>query len=477
MVVPPPEIEYGYELHPKQAQAMQLLGLDDDEPNPDPVEEMLYGGQAGPGKSHLLRCVALSLALRWPGCRVGLFRRKRTELFDTHLDKCHQEWPSRLVSYRGEPEHEFRFANGSVVQLRFCDHEEDVYRYQSVEFDGGILVDEATQFSARMYTLLRSRVRATINHWPGWHRVILAAANPNGIGHTYFKQNFVTAGQDGVPFFATDVPQGMQSWKRVFLRARLSDNPSIDYDSYMSQLQSIADPEMRRAMAEGDWDLFVGQLFSTFRQTIHVATPIEVPDEWPKFYSLDYGYSDPLCVLWHAKVPPGISLPVERPDMRVSERSRILTYRELWKSELVPQLQAMRIKQMSGGRKLGPCWASPDMWSRESSGVSISSEYQAAGFPLLRANNDRLAGVARIHRALHWEDGQPPEWVISEECRNLLRTLPNIPRDDHNPEDASHSYKDDHAFEASRYGLMGGTTRRKNGVDQRQTYAIGSASR
>ena len=48
--------------------------------------EILYGGAAGGGKSHLLRIKAIALALAYPKTQIYLFRRFYAELIRNHMD-------------------------------------------------------------------------------------------------------------------------------------------------------------------------------------------------------------------------------------------------------------------------------------------------------------------------------------------------------------------------------------------------------
>lgn len=105
------------------------------------AEEVLYGGAAGGGKSYGLRMFLVNYCLQYPGARVVLFRRTFRELEDTHISLLQQELPSFVATY-SVGKHEFIFTNGSVLMLRFCEHEEDVYSYDCVGIDTPILTDD-----------------------------------------------------------------------------------------------------------------------------------------------------------------------------------------------------------------------------------------------------------------------------------------------------------------------------------------------
>ena len=51
-----------------------------------PATEMLYGGAAGGGKSHLIRAAFIAWAEMIPGLQLGLFRRMYPDLKANHLE-------------------------------------------------------------------------------------------------------------------------------------------------------------------------------------------------------------------------------------------------------------------------------------------------------------------------------------------------------------------------------------------------------
>lgn len=62
-------------LHPKQTEVLL-----------SPATEILFGGAAGPGKSHLLRVAAIIWCNDIPGLQVYLLRRTYPELWANHME-------------------------------------------------------------------------------------------------------------------------------------------------------------------------------------------------------------------------------------------------------------------------------------------------------------------------------------------------------------------------------------------------------
>ncbi|WP_339426723.1 terminase large subunit domain-containing protein [Pseudomonas proteolytica] len=124
--------------------------------------EVLFGGAAGPGKSHLMRVAAIVWCCSIAGLQVYLFRRVREDLYKNHLEgpKGFRAMLAPLVlggwcRIIGD---EIRFWNGARIYLCHCKAENDVYKYQGAEIHV-LLIDELTHFTEFMYRFLRNRVR------------------------------------------------------------------------------------------------------------------------------------------------------------------------------------------------------------------------------------------------------------------------------------------------------------------------------
>ncbi len=143
-----------------------------------------------------------------------------------------------------------------------------------------------------------------------------ATANPGGIGHGWVKERFITAAPSGTRIVAemkVEQPDGTllkMTRDRVFIPAKVYDNQILlnNDPNYIANLSLLPEAE-RRALLEGDWDSFSGQVFTEWkddpahyhdRRWSHVIAPFEVPPEWPVYRGFDWGYSRPFSVGWWA---------------------------------------------------------------------------------------------------------------------------------------------------------------------------------
>ncbi len=425
-----------YELHPKQMAAMALVGIGPDAMRADHcAEEILFGGQAGGGKSLWLRALAVSICVMWPGAIVPIFRRTYPELLDSHVRPLLKELPESMGAFNWG-RHDWTFPNGSVLEFKHCEHENSVYNYQSAEWEA-LLIDEATHFTGAMVEYLQSRVRSTTE---GWRAISAFTSNPGNVGHAWFKSRFIEPAPPGKVFMATekDLDTGrVRQTRRAFLPSTLADNPSLDEDEYRRRLDAISDPILRRAISLGDWSIFAGQAFQEWRAELHTCKPFAVPPDWPRWVSVDGGWEHPYVALWWT---------------RSREDARFYIYREQVANHVLDAEQAKRILAASVGERVLSYRGDPALWAKKSdTGKSTAQIYQENRLPLIPATNDRVMGKRRIHDLLAIGGDGKPSLQIFETCRALIKCLPDLIIDPNDPEDVKKADGDD-TYDALRYG-------------------------
>lgn len=257
------------------------------------AEEVLFGGAAGGGKSFGQLLDALVYALRYPGSKQLILRRSYAELEKSLIRVSLGLYPADLYSYNSTS-HVGRFVNGSLIDFGYCAVENDVFRYQSAEYDV-IRFDELTHFDEFQYLYMLSRLRGT----NGYPKQIKSTTNPGGIGHLWVKERFIDPSPPDTVFFA----EGGSS--RLYLPSRIDDNRFLAEGDPGYKTRLLALPEsQRKALLDGDWNLFEGRFFSEFSYERHTVDPFAVPPHWRKYRTVDYGL-DRLACLWIAIDPDG----------------------------------------------------------------------------------------------------------------------------------------------------------------------------
>jgi hypothetical protein len=461
--VPPP---LDLKLHPAQGRAFMSRAT-----------EILYGGAAGGGKSHLMRAAALAWCASIPGLQVYLFRRIREDLLKNHAEGP-QGFRNLLAGWVQAKlctiiDDEIRFWNGSKIYLCHCKDENTIYRYQGAEIHV-LLIDEVTHFTEAMYRFLRNRVRMIGIELPqqyaGMFPRIMCGGNPGGIGHLWVKQAWVSGGARMI----RQMPNHEGGMLRQFLPARLEDNPSMAEQDpgYEQRLEGLGSKALVEAMRWGNWDIVEGAYFDCWDPRRHVVRPFDLPAHWLRFRSGDWGSARPFSFGWWAVVAEptrtdaGVWLP----------RGAIVRYRE-WYGCAVDEAGAPR---NNTGLKLTAEAVGAGLAEREprepavSYGVLDPAAFAQDGGPSIaerifggsgsrisfrRADNARvpLRGAmggwdALRNRLVGDGDGNPMVAAFAT-CDASIRTIPVLQHDRDKPEDLD-TDGEDHAADEWRYACM-----------------------
>ncbi|MBR3837156.1 MAG: phage terminase large subunit [Clostridia bacterium] len=392
------------------------------------ARRIAYGGARGGGKSFAMRAKLVLLALRYPGIQILLLRRTFPELRENHINPL-RRWLYGIATYKDSTK-EFLFPGGSRIKLGYLSEEGDALQYQGQAYEV-IGMEEATQFTESQYYAMTECCRLAGQMQENFTPRMYFTCNPGGVGHAWVKRLFIDRDYRG----------GEVAEDYVFIPSTVYDNRYLlkENPEYVRTLESLP-PLRRRAMLDGDWDVFEGQYFTEFDRARHEIVPFEIPADWHRFAAMDYGLDMTAC-LWFAYPP---------------DRSRLVVYREFNEPDLVLSQAAKEIRARSEGEELRYLTASPDLAGRRQeggkSGFDILSQGGLRG--LTPADNARIPGWRRVREFLRAESGEGAYLGIFPQCRNLLRTLPRLTFDPVKTEDAAltpHEYT--HAPDALRYGL------------------------
>jgi hypothetical protein len=400
---------------------------------------------------------AIRLCSCYPGLRCLIIRRSFPQLRNTVIaELAKRGFGRRLGCKWNGTELELRFTNGSLLKCGYVDSLVDTAQYQGTEWQA-IIIDELGLLVPEALPILRETLRSSNPAVPVIG--IRATANPGGPSHTYVKTHFVDATDDGHKVVTDE--QGLTT---RFIRASVHDNPHIDR-KYLRRLEGIEDPARRKAMLDGDFSAFAGQVFQEWSADRHIVGPrkdVHIPAGYRRFCGIDYGFSAPWAVLWAA----------------VDQDGRMWAYREMYERNLSPSEQARRIidAERKAGEQYVTHWIDPSTQAKiHAEAPSILEMYYAEGLGCIPADNERLSGwqtvhsylaegpICLFHAALRerdlWRGETCPKFhVVEGTCPNLVRTLPNLPYDPARVEDVD-SKSEDHIADATRYlcaGVGGG---------------------
>ncbi len=433
----------------------------------------LFGGAAGPGKSKALLMEAILQAHEHPGANTLLLRRTFPELEQSLLLYFKRDVPRELYESFQESKHVVTWRNGSTTRFGYCARESDVYQYQGAEFLF-IGIDELTLFTLRQWQFLTSRNRCPA---AGAFPCMAGATNPGNIGHAWVKALWI----DREPAPGMEHPEEYDAADYDFIPARVADNPIYAGDEqYLKTLRALPS-HLKRAFLDGDWDVFAGQYFDRFDCSRHVvrAEEIDWKPWWPRWISVDWGFEHPAAVYWHAQgewesgsagggryaggeilhsAQDDYQKPGQR-QLRVgscgeddARRKGVVTYREYLTHRTPPRELAREIVARCVAEKIDAIYLSPDAFARRTDEASIAEQmgdvFAAAGLPRpVPADDDRVGGWMLMYQML-----DAGEWLLTENCIELIRGIPNLVRDAVRIEDVEKMDGDD-AADAARYGL------------------------
>jgi phage terminase large subunit len=454
-------------LQPKQAQLLKLIVK-------SPATWLGYGGSRGAAKSGGIRRIIMALAFQdatnggFCGLnlqmmsaekKILLFRRKFSpDLWENHIQMFFREWPQTRSWYNSQSK-EITFPNGLVLKFGYAEHEGDINDFQGQEY-WLIFIDEATKLQQKELEFLK-----TCNRWPGvadGRCKMILTMNPGGIGHKFIKRIFFDRDYRG-----SERPTNYEfiqayGWDNVeWVRSALDERQHsieeyyswddqtrfkwfIERSDYGHTLNDLPE-SMRIGHLLGRWDLFAGQYFDIFNSAVHTYRPeARILEQWhSRWLSCDWGFAHPAATYWFAQ-----------------DGSRTRIYRELLVRQLGPkELAALIVSKAGREEKPEAIYLSPDAFAKRTDADTIAQQmsevFREAGWPdATPADNDRVGGWALMYEML--KNGQ---LEISDQCFNLIETLPSMTRDEKRPEDcqkfdASEGKMDgDDSADSARYGL------------------------
>lgn len=403
-----------------------------------------YGGARAGGKSWVVRFKAKGLALYYPGIKILIVRRTYPELVRNHIDTLRLELNG--VAKYNSTDKRFTFTNGSVISFGYFNCDGDATQYQGAEFDI-IFIDEATTLEESWLKVFPPCLRG-VNGMP---KRIYYTCNPGGVSHHYIKRLFIDKKYE----------QGENADDYEFIQALPQDNEILMriQPGYLDQLRALP-YHIRQAWLYGSWELNEGAVFSEFRdnpegyasrQWSHVVEPFDIPEHWPIYRSMDWGYNAPFSIGWWAvgdrgeiyrilewygmgnEPNTGLHMPAET----VFERVRNIENQHPW----------LRFKKITGT-------ADPACWQHAGAGgptvAEIASKYQVY---FSKGDHARVMGWLQMHYRLEFDENGLARMYFFKNCVDTIRTMPMMQYDKHNIEDLD-TKMEDHAMDECRYMCM-----------------------
>lgn len=435
-------------------------------------DEALGAGAAGPGKSFVLlmdpldqilveheRCMDRKHPHYHPwGASTGwaLHLRRIRPMLEQTIKRSHRIFPAIDPNARWDTNKAtWTFSSGFTFQFGHCKDPTDWELYQGIEFSH-LGFDELTQFEEEQYDQICSRLRSSD---PVLRKMLKVRAMSNPLMRRGSGEDFTVKDPQWVrKRFVEPAPEGRVMLEReigpkqtrtlIYLPAKLDDNPDKQFvEDYKKTLLGMK-PHIRRALLYGDWYVTAGAFFEDeWEERLHVCEPFTIPEEWPKFRSMDWGFRSPGAVHWYA----------------VDDDDTLYVFYELTfkgktdeeVAELIAEVEDEFELWGKDNRSLITGVADTQLWEqRGDSGKNKAHVFMENGVPWRPADKkSRQTNAGHIIKRLKDHDNgtKPPGLIFFKTCTMAIRTLPALPTNPDNSEEPAKG-GEDHWYDSISYG-------------------------
>jgi phage terminase large subunit len=268
-----------------------------------PGGEVIISGPAGTGKTRAILEWINHRCQTEPNLRWLMLRKTQESLKASTLVTFTTQILTDFDGKESRPDNVTYYGGSGIRPADFTYHDtgskiimtgmDRISKVLSTEWDG-IYVNEITELSLAEYEQLSARIdRPTMvgNRPPS---ILLGDCNPDAPTH-WIKQRE----RDG----------GLNLWTSVH-----EDNPAMwdkhrgswteSGQRYIDRLERLTGVRYQR-LRRGLWVAAEGQVYDGWNPDLHLIDRFEIPAEWPRFWTIDFGYVHPFVWQWWAQGPDG----------------------------------------------------------------------------------------------------------------------------------------------------------------------------
>ncbi|MDX2702158.1 phage terminase large subunit [Streptomyces sp. PA03-6a] len=255
--------------------------------------EVLLSGPAGTGKSRACLEKLHTMALVNGGMRGLIVRKTRESLGSTALvtwreHVAKEALATGLVQFYGgsaEEPPQYRYTNGSRIMIGGMDKPTKI---MSSEYDV-VYVQEAIELTTTDWENITTRLR---NGKVSFQQ-LMADCNPDIPTH-WLKQR-------------------CNKGATTMLHCRHEDNPrlfapdgalTMEGRAYIGTLDRLTGVRKQR-LRHGQWVAAEGLIYEGWDESKHLLDRFDIPDSWTRWWSVDFGYTNPFVLQCWAEDPDG----------------------------------------------------------------------------------------------------------------------------------------------------------------------------
>lgn len=282
----------------------------------DRSPQVLLSGPAGTGKSRAALEKLHLVAEKHAGARLLIVRKTRASCTESCLVTYEEKvlpsnHPALASGVQRRTRHGYDYPNGSSLVVGGMDNPAKVL---STEWDL-VYVNEATELGEDDWENLASRLRNGVVPY----QQLIADCNPSGPSH-WLKRK-CDAG-------AVRLLESRHEDNPLFWDLRANDwtERGRSYIATLDALTGVRKPRLRH----GRWVAAEGVVYDEFDAGVHLVDRFEVPRGWPRFRSIDFGYTNPFVCQWWA----------------LDDDGRMYLYREVYMTGRTVRAHAERIRAL-----------------------------------------------------------------------------------------------------------------------------------
>lgn len=276
-------------------------------------------GPAGTGKTRGVLEKLNACALKYPGMR-GLMVRKTAKALTTAALVTFEEKVNPWihgVKFFGGNSHEaasYKYPNGSRIVVGGLD---DPQKVMSTEYDMAY-VQEATEIGEPAWEAVGARLRNGVMPY----QQLIGDCNPDAPTHWILQR----AARKDLTLLESRYEDNPLYWD-----ARANDWTQAGRDYVLGRLERLTGVRYKR-LRLGLWVAAEGMIYDGWDQAVHLVKDFPIPPSWPRYWGVDFGFTNPFALQWWAEDPDG----------------RLYLYRELYHSQMLVEDAAKLALRLSG---------------------------------------------------------------------------------------------------------------------------------
>lgn len=317
---------------------------------------------------------------------------------------------------------------------------------------------------------------------------VFSTCNPSGAGRNWVKRRFIDCCPVGTVHTKEIKVYDPKKQKetivpitQIAIFGSFKENIYLPAE-YIAQLieDTKNNPHLYNAWILGSWEGTSGGIIDDiFRNDIHIIPRFKIPDNWHTKRCFDWGSTSPFAVVWIAE-SNGEDVKREDGTVFASQRGSYIVFYEWYGgddfttniglkmsakdiAEGIIDIEKMLVDNKWVANTPEPGAADNQIaQKRESDVETIKKKMEDIGVYWTdsdKSKGSRINGLQLMRDMLQSSvTGEGSGLYFMQNCDNCIQTIPYIPRDEKNSDDAD-SESNDHLYDSLRYGILEGSNR------------------